>query len=108
MDVTAGTLRTEAGNGKIKFRNVTAGTLQADLKTGSIGFEKANASVYKCDVKTGNIEGTLTGDQAAYRISVDLDWNWGVSSLKNQLGDGSGKSIDFHVRLGSVDVSFAD
>ena len=108
MDVTAGTLRTEAGNGKIKFRNVTAGTLQADLKTGCIGFEKANASVYKCDVKTGNIEGTLTGDQAAYRISVDLDWNWGVSSLKNQLGDGSGKSIDFHVRLGSVDVSFAD
>ena len=105
-DVTAGTLRTEAGNGRIKFWNVTAGSLQADLKTGLIGFENANASTYKCEVKTGNIEGTLTGDQAAYRISVDLDWNWGVSNLKNQPGDGSGKSIDFHIRLGSVDVSF--
>ena len=105
-DVTAGTLRTEAGNGRIKFWNVTAGSLQADLKTGLIDFENANASTYQCEVKTGNIEGTLTGDQAAYRISVDLDWNWGVSSLKNQPGDGSGKSIDFHVRLGSVDVSF--
>ena len=108
MDVTAGTLRTEVGNGRIKFRNVTAGTLQAGLKTGSIGFEKASASVYKCEVTTGSIQGTLQGDQAAYRISVDLDWDWGVSSLKDQPGDGSGKSIDFHVRLGSVDVSFAD
>ena len=107
MDVTAGTLRTEAGNGKIKFRNVTAGTLQAGLKTGSIGFEKASASVYKCEVTTGSIQGTLQGDQAAYRISVDLDWDWGVSSLKDQPGDGSGKSIDFHVHLGNVDVSFA-
>ena len=105
-DVTAGTLRTEAGNGRIEFWNVTAGSLQADLKTGSIGFEKANASAYKCDVKTGSIQGTLQGNQAAYRISVDLDWNWGVSSLKNQPGDGSGKSIDFHVQLGNVDVSF--
>lgn len=108
MDVTAGTLRTEVGNGKIKFRNVTAGTLQANLKTGSIGFEKANASVYKCDVKTGSIQGTLQGDQAAYRISVGLDWNWGMSSLKDQPGNGSGKSIDFHVQFGNVDVSFAD
>ncbi len=105
-DVTAGTLRTEVGNGKIKFWDVTAGTLYAHMKTGNIGFDHVNASVYKCEMTTGNIEGTLTGDQAAYRISVDLDWNWAVSSLEDQPGDGSGKSIDFHVHLGNVDVSF--
>ena len=107
-DVTAGTLRTEVGNGKIKFRDVTAGTLYANMKTGNIGFDHVNASAYECEITTGNIEGTLTGDQAAYRIAVDLDWNWAVSSLEDQPGDGSGKSIDFHVHLGNVDVSFTD
>ena len=107
-DVTAGTLRTEVGNGKIKFWDVTAGTLYANMKTGNIGFDHVNASAYECEITTGNIEGTLTGDQAAYRIAVDLDWNWAVSSLEDQPGDGSGKSIDFHVHLGNVDVSFTD
>ena len=104
--VQADTLRGEAGNGEIVYEDVTVGTLQANVGNGLVSLENASASSYKCTVDIGSIEGELPGEQSAYRIESGV--GLGGSGLPDQPGDGSGKSIDFHVQLGNVDVSFAD
>ena len=103
--VQADTLRGEVGNGEIVYEDVTAGTLQANVGNGIVSLENASASSYKCTVNLGSIEGELAGEQSAYRIESGV--GLGGSGLPDQPGDGSGKSIDFRVHLGSIDVSFA-
>ena len=103
--VQADTLRGKVGNGEIVCEDVTAGTLQANVGNGLVSLENASASSYKCTVDIGSIEGELPGEQSAYRIESGV--GLGGSGLPDQPGDGSGKSIDFRVHLGSIDVSFA-
>ena len=103
--VQADTLRGKVGNGEIVCEDVTAGTLQANVGNGLVSLENTRASSYKCTVNLGSIEGELAGEQSAYRIESGV--GLGGSGLPDQPGDGSGKSIDFRVHLGSIDVSFA-
>ena len=103
--VQADTLRGKVGNGEIVYEDVTAGTLQANVGNGIVSLENASASSYKCTVNIGSVEGELPGEQSAYHIESSV--GLGGSGLPDQPGDGSGKSIDFRVHLGSIDVSFA-
>ena len=54
---------------------------------------------------SGNVEGTLTGRQEDYQITVDTDL--GDSTLKDQL-DGGPNLLQVTTNMGNIDIEFEE
>ena len=102
-EVEAETLSLDSANGNVTLENTRGVKVQAKTTNGEIHLYEPYGLDYHLNTRNGNIQGTLAGTKADYRLEVEA--RNGRSNLANQAGSGVA-SGSFRVTNGSIDLRF--
>lgn len=102
-EVEAETLSLDSANGNVTLENTRGVKVQAKTANGGIHLYEPYGLDYHLNTRNGNIQGTLAGTKADYRLEVEA--RNGRSNLANQAGSGVA-SGSFQVINGSINLRF--
>ena len=101
---TALTVENDMGDVTLVSTQVS-GAASCTVNMGNIDLDAFASPEITLMADSGNVEGTLTGRQEDYQITVDTDL--GDSTLKDQLGDGP-NILQVTTNMGNIDIEFEE
>lgn len=101
---TALTVENDMGDVTLVSTQVS-GAASCTVNMGNIDLDAFASPEITLTADSGNVEGTLTGRQEDYQITVDTDL--GDSTLKDQLGDGP-NVLQVTTNMGNIDIEFEE
>ena len=101
---TALTVENDMGDVTLVSTQVS-GAASCTVNMGNIDLDAFASPDITLTADSGNVEGTLTGRQEDYQITVDTDL--GDSTLKDQLGDGP-NILQVTTNMGDIDLQFQE
>ena len=101
---TALTVDNDMGNVNLITTQVS-GAASCTVNMGNIDLDAFASPEITLTADSGNVEGTLTGRQEDYQITVDTDM--GNSNLKDQLGGGP-NLLQVTTNMGDIDLQFQE
>lgn len=101
---TALTVENDMGDVTLVSTQVS-GAASCTVNMGNIDLDAFASPEITLTADSGNVEGTLTGRQEDYQITVDTDL--GDSTLKDQLGDGP-NVLQVTTNMGDIDLQFQE
>ena len=103
-DFTALTVENDMGDVTLVSTQVS-GAASCTVNMGNIDLDAFASPDITLTADSGNVEGTLTGRQEDYQITVDTDL--GDSNLKDQLGGGP-NLLQVTTNMGDIDLQFQE